>query len=140
MQNSLIFVHSSVSRIALKAFTKPTPVIFLCHRTIQTINSIAQRKKNKFSENLKMSSKNQFSFSHYDAVGFDLDNCLVRYDVQNCIDLEYQCLAEFLVKKGYSKEFLLKPLKDDSDFLQKGLILDFEKGNCLRVCPGKVES
>ena len=48
-------------------------------------------------------SDQAFNFSSYHSVGFDLDNCLVRYDVKACLQMEYQFLAEFLVDKGYSK-------------------------------------
>lgn len=48
---------------------------------------------------------------------------------------EYKVLSEFLVEKGYSKDFLLMPIEDGADFMQKGLILDFERGNLLRICP-----
>lgn len=51
------------------------------------------------------------------------------------IEHEYSVLSNFLVEKGYSKEFLLKPFSEGADFLQKGLILDFKKGNLLRTCP-----
>lgn len=44
-----------------------------------------------------------FNFSSYHSVGFDLDNCLVRYDVKACLEMEYQFLAEFLVDKGYTR-------------------------------------
>jgi hypothetical protein len=79
----------------------------------------------------------KFNLKKYDAIGFDLDNCLVRYKVSNCLKVEYQVLAENLVTKGYSKDFLYQPLENDIDFIQKGLILDFKKGNLLRVCPGE---
>lgn len=76
-----------------------------------------------------------------DAVGFDLDNTVVRYSVQNMIYHEYKVLSEFLVGRGYSKDFLLMPIEDGADFMQKGLILDFERGNLLRICPdGHIQS
>lgn len=89
------------------------------------------------SEGKKMETncENYFSLSDYDCVGFDLDNTVVKYNVKNMIYHEYQVLADFLVAKGYSKEFLLKPIDEGADFMQKGLILDFERGNLLRVCP-----
>lgn len=81
---------------------------------------------------IRLYNTKMFKFSDYDVFGFDLDNCLVRYQVKNMIYHEYGVLSEYLVNKGYSKD-LLKPV--DDDFLQKGLILDFERGNLLRVCP-----
>lgn len=83
----------------------------------------------------KSCEKNYFSLADYDCIGFDLDNTIVKYNVKNMIYHEYNVIAEFLVKRGYSKEFLLRSVDEDSDFMQKGLILDFERGNLLRVCP-----
>ncbi|KAG5680067.1 hypothetical protein PVAND_009595 [Polypedilum vanderplanki] len=76
-----------------------------------------------------------FSLNDYDCIGFDLDNTLVKYNVKEMIFHEYKVISEFLVNRGYSKEFLLKPIEEGADFLQKGLILDFERGNLLRICP-----
>ncbi|CRK98559.1 CLUMA_CG011908, isoform A [Clunio marinus] len=81
------------------------------------------------------SLETKFCFSDYDSIGFDLDNTIVKYNITNMIKTEYEVLSEFLVAKGYSKEFLMKPFEDGFNFLQKGLILDFEKGNLLRICP-----
>lgn len=101
---------------------------------IKRVEKFTVRYINTFNKFTSMANK-EFTLKHYDSIGFDLDNCLVRYNVANCLSMEYRILAEFLVQKGYS-ENLLKPLDDDIDFLQKGLILDFEKGNLLRICPG----
>ncbi|XP_012530395.1 5'-nucleotidase domain-containing protein 1 [Monomorium pharaonis] len=81
-----------------------------------------------------------FKFTDYDCIGFDLDNTLLRYNVTNLVHMEYEILARFLVdKRGYSGKRLLAPLTDDDlDFLQKGLLLDLERGNVLRVSPDGV--
>ncbi|XP_046746570.1 5'-nucleotidase domain-containing protein 1 [Diprion similis] len=78
-----------------------------------------------------------FRFSDYDCVGFDLDNTLLRYNVTNMVNLEYECLSKFLVeKRGYDPKYLYKPLAlQDYDFMQKGLVLDFARGNVLRFSP-----
>lgn len=48
------------------------------------------------------------------------------------VQLEYDALSKFLVEtKGYESKVLQCPI--DFNFLQKGLTLDFEKGNTLRV-------
>lgn len=82
----------------------------------------------------------EFRFTDYDCVGFDLDNTLLRYNITNLVYMEYEILAKFLVdKRGYSGKRLLKPLTDDDlDFMQKGLLLDFERGNLLRTSPDGV--
>ncbi|XP_055709133.1 5'-nucleotidase domain-containing protein 1 [Phlebotomus papatasi] len=80
----------------------------------------------------KMASK--FNLSDYDFVGFDLDNTVLRYNIRNVVEMEYQQLAKYLVnKKGYSAKLLHQTLEDGVDFLQKGLVLDCEKGNILRI-------
>ncbi|XP_059620842.1 5'-nucleotidase domain-containing protein 1 [Phlebotomus argentipes] len=74
-----------------------------------------------------------FSLSDYDYVGFDLDNTVLRYNVREVVEMEYQVLAKYLVQqKGYTAK-LLEPLDAAVDFLQKGLILDCERGNVLRI-------
>lgn len=77
---------------------------------------------------------NVLKLSDYDCIGFDLDNTLVRYNITNLMSMEYDMLAAFMVnERGYSKK-LLKPLTDkDLDFMQKGLLIDFERGNILKV-------
>lgn len=86
------------------------------------------------------SDMDEFRFTDYDCVGFDLDNTLLRYNITNLVYMEYEILAKFLVdKRGYSGKRLLKPLTDDDlDFMQKGLLLDFERGNLLRTSPDGV--
>ncbi|XP_044256383.1 5'-nucleotidase domain-containing protein 1 isoform X1 [Tribolium madens] len=83
-----------------------------------------------FSE--KSKSLNGFKFTDYDCIGFDLDNTLSRYKVGAMIEMEYNIMAKFLVeKKGYSKKHLLKPF--DHNFILRGLIVDDENGNILRI-------
>lgn len=80
-------------------------------------------------------SEKMFSLANYDCIGFDLDNTIVRYNVKNMIYHEYRVLSEFLIERGYSQEFLTKSIDEGIDFMQKGLVLDFERGNLLRICP-----
>lgn len=70
----------------------------------------------------------------YDCIGFDLDNTLCEYNISSSVQMEYNVLAEFLVKqKGYDTS-LLQPLDSNAiDFLQKGLIIDFARGNILKI-------
>ncbi|KAK1131305.1 hypothetical protein K0M31_017592 [Melipona bicolor] len=76
-----------------------------------------------------------FKFLDYDCIGFDLDNTLLHYNVTNMVHLIYETLANYLVtERGYDSKHLLKPLEDkDLDFIQKGLFLDFERGNILKI-------
>ena len=70
----------------------------------------------------------------YDCIGFDLDHTLCRYNVGPMIRLEYDLLAEFLVaKKGYDPAIRAKPFDADRQFVCKGLTLDCDKGNLLRL-------
>jgi 5' nucleotidase family len=135
MQNSLNLARNSFLSFAF-VLKQPKINKLFCVRRINTLSVYSQKVPKLILRSQFFSSKmanDEFCFDSYDIIGFDLDNCLVRYNVKNMIYLEYNCLAKFLVKRGYSKEFLLKPIEEDLDFLQKGLILDFEKGNLLRV-------
>lgn len=84
---------------------------------------------------MEKTSGKVFSLGDYDCVGFDLDNTIVKYNVKNMIYHEYDVLSRFLIARGYSKDFLLRPIEEGADFMQKGLVLDFERGNLLRTCP-----
>ncbi|XP_063234187.1 5'-nucleotidase domain-containing protein 1 [Bacillus rossius redtenbacheri] len=77
-----------------------------------------------------------FRLCDYDCVGFDLDNTLLRYKIGELVALEYEVMARFLVERGYDAGYLLRPLGADVDFLQKGLVLDFERGNVLQLARG----
>jgi len=106
---------------------------------IPTGTTVCAISNDRYDSNPVKSDMDEFKFTDYDCVGFDLDNTLLRYNVTNLVYMEYEMLARFLVdKRGYSGD-LLKPLTDnDLDFMQKGLLLDFERGNVLRVSPDGV--
>jgi hypothetical protein len=76
----------------------------------------------------------------YDCIGFDLDHTLCRYNVGALVRLVYELLADYLVsKKGYDPAIRVRKLDDDLPMLAKGLTLDCEKGNLLRLgCDGTV--
>ncbi|XP_072821870.1 5'-nucleotidase domain-containing protein 1 [Vicugna pacos] len=74
-----------------------------------------------------------FSLAACDVVGFDLDHTLCRYNLPESARLIYNSFAEFLVKeKGYDKE-LLTVTPEDWDFCCKGLALDLEDGNFIKL-------
>lgn len=102
---------------------------------LHSTNQSSRSKSHKMNQNIDDKAENFFNLANYDCIGFDLDNTIVRYNVKNMIYHEYQVLSEFLINRGYSKEFLSKPIEEDADFMQKGLVLDFERGNLLRICP-----
>ncbi|KAL3289719.1 hypothetical protein HHI36_023119 [Cryptolaemus montrouzieri] len=84
-------------------------------------------------------AEKDFDILDYDCIGFDLDNTLARYKATAMVEMEYEIITQFLIKNGFPKKHLLKPL--DFDFLLKGLILDIEKGNILKVATdGKILS
>lgn len=85
---------------------------------------------------MSTAEETHFSLNNYDAIGFDLDNTVLRYRVANMVQMEYNVLAEFLIThKGYSKCILGLPLHQDQDLLQKGLVVDSMRGNLLRISP-----
>ncbi|XP_070273606.1 5'-nucleotidase domain-containing protein 1 isoform X2 [Myotis yumanensis] len=74
-----------------------------------------------------------FSLAACDVVGFDLDHTLCRYNLPESAPLIYDSFAQFLVKeKGYDKE-LLTVTPEDWDFCCKGLALDLEDGNFIKL-------
>ncbi|EAA01774.5 AGAP001319-PA [Anopheles gambiae str. PEST] len=112
----------------------------LCSRTAIPWHfgrTTGQRFYSRYSANRIMTGADTFSFADYDCVGFDLDNTLLRYRIGEMIELEYRTVARFLVEqRGYAGRHLLQPL--DKDFLQRGLIIDFHRGNILKLDPDGV--
>ncbi|XP_078504933.1 5'-nucleotidase domain-containing protein 1 [Lissotriton helveticus] len=74
-----------------------------------------------------------FSLSDCDVIGFDLDHTLCRYSPQATSMLVYDGFAQYLVaERGFSKD-LLNPAPKHWDFCSKGLVLDLEEGNILKL-------
>ncbi|XP_023303739.2 5'-nucleotidase domain-containing protein 1 [Lucilia cuprina] len=96
------------------------------------ILEIKQLTRYYSSADTKMKNFKEFHLMDYDIIGFDLDGTLLRYDLNNMVPLEHKLLREFLVKeKNYPKELLEQ--KFDSQFIQKGLIIDSDRGNILKL-------
>lgn len=79
-----------------------------------------------------MSAEESFKLSDYDCVGFDLDNTLCEYRIGPMCTMIYEVLSEYLIEShGYSAERLRQPV--DFDFFQRGLVLDADRGNVLKI-------
>uniref|UniRef100_A0A8C9G1J9 5'-nucleotidase domain-containing protein 1 n=1 Tax=Pavo cristatus TaxID=9049 RepID=A0A8C9G1J9_PAVCR len=74
-----------------------------------------------------------FSLADCEVMGFDLDHTLCRYHLPQSATLIYDSFAQYLVtEKGYDKDLLtLNP--ESLDFCCKGLALDLEDGNFLKL-------
>ncbi|XP_052810495.1 5'-nucleotidase domain-containing protein 1-like [Mya arenaria] len=69
----------------------------------------------------------------YDAYGFDLDHTLAKYNLVNQIQLTYNSLIDFLVhQRGYDPE-IRTDVGLHKDFICKGLFVDTEKGNIIKL-------
>ncbi|XP_040925434.1 5'-nucleotidase domain-containing protein 1 isoform X3 [Betta splendens] len=74
-----------------------------------------------------------FSLSDCDVIGFDLDHTLCRYHLKETSRLIYESFARFLVEhKGYDKD-LLNLTPATWDFCFKGLVVDLEDGNIVKL-------
>lgn len=92
------------------------------------------RNFSRFSANTILTGTDIMKFTDYDCIGFDLDNTLLRYKLTEMVELEYRVLAHFLITtKGYASHRLERPMLENIDFLQRGLIIDFAKGNILKI-------
>lgn len=70
--------------------------------------------------------------SDYDCIGFDLDNTLCEYRIGPMVQMIYDVLTDYLINNySYSAKHLRQPI--DFDFFQRGLILDSENGNVLKI-------
>uniref|UniRef100_A0A674D9C6 5'-nucleotidase domain-containing protein 1 n=1 Tax=Salmo trutta TaxID=8032 RepID=A0A674D9C6_SALTR len=74
-----------------------------------------------------------FSLSDCDVIGFDLDHTLCRYHLKETSRLIYESFTRYLVEhKDYDKDLLI--LTPASwDFCFKGLVVDLEDGNLVKL-------
>uniref|UniRef100_A0A8C7U3W7 5'-nucleotidase domain-containing protein 1 n=1 Tax=Oncorhynchus mykiss TaxID=8022 RepID=A0A8C7U3W7_ONCMY len=74
-----------------------------------------------------------FSLSDCDVIGFDLDHTLCRYHLKETSRLIYESFTRYLVEhKDYDKDLLtLTPAT--WDFCFKGLVVDLEDGNLVKL-------
>ncbi|KAJ5070627.1 5'-nucleotidase domain-containing protein [Anaeramoeba ignava] len=64
-------------------------------------------------------------------IGFDLDNTLIQYKIQNLAKLLFECIQNYLVKEPNLSN--LKECVFNPKICAKGNIIDFEKGNILKL-------
>lgn len=73
-----------------------------------------------------------FSLNDYDIISFDHDATIIDYTFEMFI-LAYQLIGEFLYNNGHP-EAILEPITiDDLKYVPKGIILDLERGNALKL-------
>ncbi|XP_005109940.1 5'-nucleotidase domain-containing protein 1 [Aplysia californica] len=77
-----------------------------------------------------MSSVN---FTKYDAFGFDMDFTLARYELVPFFNMVYDCVRKYLVEVKKYDASIFHRLQEDKELIYKGLIVDFEKGNILKL-------
>ncbi|XP_063990513.1 5'-nucleotidase domain-containing protein 1 [Diachasmimorpha longicaudata] len=134
----ITIAHKFTSFLSKLHCNNPSATI---HRGISVITSRNCRQHRQFPLKrlqrlfCQRPTMSTFKFDDYDCIGFDLDNTILWYNITNMVEMEYQVMSRFLVEqKGYNAEYLEKPLTDEAiDFLQKGLILDLDRGNILRT-------
>ena len=110
------------------------------HQTVKSVvcNTVADsRRSYSGSVASRDTAMSEFRFSDYDCIGFDLDSTILRYNITNLTLLEYNVITRFLIeKKGYNPKWFEEPLNEkDFDFMQKGLVYDFDRGNVLKLRP-----
>lgn len=77
-------------------------------------------------------SSSMFIFDKATWIGFDMDHTLVKYNIKNLLELTHECCVRYLVDTAkYDKSLLKVPY--DHNFLVKGIIVDKELGNFLKL-------
>ncbi|MBF0410815.1 MAG: HAD-IG family 5'-nucleotidase [Candidatus Riflebacteria bacterium] len=79
------------------------------------------------------------NMNHIKLIGFDMDYTVVTYNVPEFENLAYKLMQEKLVsERGFPEEIL--QFKFDPEFIIRGLVIDTEHGNILKVnCFGYVK-
>lgn len=81
-----------------------------------------------------MSGHDFFTLDSYDCIGFNLDNTVCHFNIGELMKLECDILSRFLIdSKNYNPKYLHESHEKNADFLQRGLIMDFERGNVIRT-------
>ncbi|MFZ5949976.1 MAG: HAD-IG family 5'-nucleotidase, partial [Candidatus Rifleibacteriota bacterium] len=89
-------------------------------------------KTNEIASQNKIFVNRTLNLNSIKLIGFDMDYTLATYDVPAFEEKAYQIVQEKLVKEyGYPQE--IKTLKFDKEFIIRGLVIDTETGNFLKV-------
>lgn len=80
-----------------------------------------------------MDKKMSLTLLDYNAIGFDLDHTLAKYHLIDQMNASYHSIIDYLVHQKGFKEDIRSDLFLHKDFLCKGLFVDTEKGNILKL-------
>ncbi|XP_059139748.1 5'-nucleotidase domain-containing protein 1-like isoform X2 [Physella acuta] len=73
------------------------------------------------------------TFTDYDVLGFDMDFTLARYKLVPFYKMVYRGVCKYLVEERNYEPSIFHELDQDKDLIYKGLLVDFEKGNVLKL-------
>jgi len=73
------------------------------------------------------------SLTDYDAIGFDVDHTLARYNLPHTINVLFNGIVNFLKNDWDWDDALVKPFDVNKDFCARGLIYDIKLGNFLKL-------
>ncbi|XP_013104213.2 5'-nucleotidase domain-containing protein 1 [Stomoxys calcitrans] len=124
-------VQSTKIQVDTVLFTLVKLRNYISFKTAARCLSVNTNIQRRFYSNNTMLNLKDFCISDYDVIGFDLDGTLLRYNLNNMVPLEYELLVKYLMEKKYPRVLLDKQF--DSDFIQKGLIVDAERGNLIKL-------
>ena len=69
-------------------------------------------------------TKNLQDLNDYIAIGFDIDHCLIKYQIKNLFPVIYQAFTKYLIEKYDYPLCLASFTKDDVAFIHNSLIID----------------
>jgi HAD superfamily 5'-nucleotidase-like hydrolase len=87
--------------------------------------------KQKLKKWQKIFVNRSLNMSNIRTIGFDLDHTLITYNRENFEALAFRETVKKFIAAGYPEELL--SLKFDPNFLIRGLLVDIDRGNLLKV-------
>lgn len=85
----------------------------------------------KLKKHQKIYVNRSLNMATIKSIGFDMDHTLVLYNRENFENLAFHETVKKFVANGYPEELL--KLKFDPDFVIRGLLVDRDRGNLLKV-------